>query len=127
MENMFSNEKILSLGVSQDAYDQVSLNRKSTFINLFDNEGEFLISVNTLDMKGGTDFLFLAEVCRAAEMSNLIPVNSLVAYKGITFRLAAVQTSALQTGLKINVAKREDFKKSQAPAVPAQAQQQNVF
>lgn len=117
-----SKDEILSLPVDQAAYDAVSLNRKSTFINIFDVDEEFVASVNTLDMKKGADFLFLAEVCRAAELKNLIPVNSLCNYKGLTFRLAAVQTSELQSNLKRNVAKREDFqKKSTQPAVPQTA------
>lgn len=132
MENVFTNEQVLGLGVTQDAYDNVSLNRKSTFINLYDNEGEYVTSANTLDMKGGSDFLFLAEVLRAGEFAGLVPVNSLCEYKGLTFRLAAVQTSKLQSNLKINMAKKEDFKKVAPPQQPVQNQpiqnqQQAVF
>lgn len=116
-----TSEQVLSLGVSQDQYDSVSMNRKSTFINLFNSDEEFLVSANTLDMKQGSDFLFLSEVLRAAELNNLVEVNSLCEFKGIKFRLAAVPTSELQSGLKRNLARKEDFqKKSQAPAAPAQ-------
>lgn len=129
MENVLTNDAVLALGVSQTQYDSVSLNRKSTFVNLFDENGDFVVSANTLDMKGGQDALFLAEVLRAAELGGLVPLNSLVSYKGLKFRLSAVQTSALNTGLKINAAKKEDFKKSSAPTAPApQAQPiQQVF
>lgn len=122
MENVLTNDAVLALGVSQTQYDSVSLNRKSTFVNLFDENGDFVVSANTLDMKGGQDALFLAEVLRAAELGGLVPLNSLVSYKGLKFRLAAIQTSALNTGLKINAAKKEDFKKSSAPTAPAAAQ-----
>jgi hypothetical protein len=120
--NIYTNEEILSLPVTQEQYDALSVNRKSTFINLFDSNGEYVVSVNTLDMKGGSDYLFLSEVLRAAETAGLVPVNSLVSYKGLTFRLSAVQTTELQTGLKMNVAKKEDFKK--APSAPVQPVQQ---
>lgn len=120
--NVYTNEEILSLPVTQEQYDEISLSRKSTFINVFDNEGEYSHTANTLDMKRGQDVLFLAEVLRAAETNGLIPVNSLCEYKGLIFRLSAVQTSELQTGLKRNVAKKEDFKKASAPVVPAQTQ-----
>lgn len=95
-----NNEQVLSLGVSQDQYDAISMARKSTFINLFDEDGEFIVSVNTLDMKGGSDILFLAEVLRAGEMAAKVELNSLVKYKGLVFRLAAVQTTNLNTSLK---------------------------
>lgn len=131
MENtnsIFSKDEILQLAVTQDEYDKISLNRKSTFINLFDADNEFVVSVNTLDMKKGQDFLFLAEVLRAAEIAGLVPVNSLVSYKGLSFRLSAVQTTELNSPLKRNVAKKEDFQKKQAPQAPAQPiQQQAVF
>lgn len=115
---ILTSDRVLGLGVSQDAYDSISMNRKSTFVNIFTKDEEFLVSVNTLDMKQGSDFLFLAEVLRAAELANLVELNSLCEFKGIYFRLAAVQTSELQSNLKRNIAKREDFKK--APAAPAQ-------
>lgn len=128
---IISSDKVLALGVSQPQYDSVSMNRRSTFINLYDINDEFVVSVNTLDMKGGSDFLFLSEVLRAAELNNLIELNSICEYKGLKFRLSAVQTSELQSNLKINVAKREDFQKKSAPTAPVQAQsqhiQQNVF
>lgn len=133
MENtnsVFSKDEILTLPVTQEQYDSLSLNRKSTFVNIFDADNEFVVSVNTLDMKNGQDYLFLAEVLRAAELAGLVPVNSLVSYKGLSFRLSAVQTSELQSGLKRNLAKKEDFQKKQAvPQAPAQQQpiQQNVF
>lgn len=114
--NVYTNEEILSLPVTQEQYDSVSMNRKSTFVNIFDGEGEYSHTANTLDMKKGQDVLFLAEVLRAAEVNGLVPVNSLVSYKGLTFRLSAVQTSELQTSLKRNLAKKEDFKK--APSAP---------
>ena len=114
--NIYTNEEILSLPVTQEQYDAISLSRKSTFVNVFDNEGEYSHTANTLDMKKGQDVLFLAEVLRAAETAGLVPVNSLCEYKGLIFRLSAVQTSELQTGLKRNVAKKEDFKK--APTTP---------
>lgn len=121
--NVYTNEEILSLPVTQEQYDAISLSRKSTFINVFDNESEYSHTANTLDMKRGQDVLFLAEVLRAAETNGLIPVNSLCEYKGLIFRLSAVQTSELQTGLKRNVAKKEDFKKApSAPVVPTQTQ-----
>lgn len=121
---VLNSDTILSLGVDQPQYDSISLNRKSTFINLFNDEEEFVVSVNTLEMKQGGDFLFLSEVLRAAELNNLAPLNSLATYKGLTFRLAAVQTSELQSGLKRNVAKKEDFQKKSPPAQPAQNQAQ---
>ena len=114
--NVYTNEEILSLPVTQEQYDAISLSRKSTFVNVFDNEGEYSHTTNTLDMKRGQDVLFLSEVLRAAETAGLVPINSLVSYKGLTFRLSAVQTSELQTGLKRNLAKKEDFKK--APSAP---------
>ena len=114
--NVYTNDEILSLPVTQEMYDTVSMNRKSTFVNIFDSEGEYSHTANTLDMKKGQDVLFLSEVLRAAETNGLIPVNSLCNYKGLTFRLSAVQTSELQTGLKRNLAKKEDFKK--APTAP---------
>lgn len=114
--NVYSNEEILSLPVTQEMYDAISLSRKSTFVNVFDGEGEYSHTANTLDMKKGQDVLFLSEVLRAAETNGLIPVNSLCSYKGLLFRLSAVQTSELQTGLKRNLAKKEDFKK--APSAP---------
>lgn len=114
--NVYTNEEILALPVTQEQYDAISLNRKSTFVNIFDGEGEYSHTANTLDMKKGQDVLFLAEVLRAAETAGLVPINSLVSYKGLAFRLSAVQTSELQTGLKRNVAKKEDFKK--APSAP---------
>lgn len=124
-----NSDKVLSLGVSQDQYDSVSMNRKSTFINLYDENDEYVVSVNTLEMKQGSDFLFLAEVLRAAELAGLIELNSLCSFKGLKFRLAAVQTSALNTGLKINVAKKEDWKKSNqaAPVAPTQTAIQPQF
>lgn len=126
--NVYSNEEILSLPVTQDQYDAVSLSRKSTFVNIFDGDNEYSHTANTLDMKKGQDVLFLAEVLRAAETAGLVPVNSLVSYKGLTFRLAAVQTSELQSGLKRNLAKKEDFQKKSAPTAPAQtAIQQPTF
>ena len=114
--NIYTNDEILSLPVTQEMYDNVSMNRKSTFVNIFDGEGEYSHTANTLDMKKGQDVLFLSEVLRAAETNELIPVNSLCNYKGLIFRLSAVQTSELQTGLKRNLAKKEDFKK--APTAP---------
>lgn len=116
--NVYSNEEVLSLPVTQEMYDAVSMNRKSTFVNVFDGDGEYSHTANTLDMKRGQDVLFLSEVLRAAEIKDLIPVNSLCIYKGLIFRLSAVQTSELQTGLKRNVAKKEDFKKATAPVAP---------
>ena len=120
--NVYTNVEILALAVTQDMYDAISLNRKSTFVNVFDADGEYSHTANTLDMKKGQDVLFLAEVLRAAEVNKLVPVNSLCLYKGLIFRLSAIQTSALQTGLTINVAKKEDFQKK-APTAPAQAGQ----
>lgn len=124
MENLvlYTKDQILSLPVDQTSYDSISLNRKSTFINIYNNKGEYSHNSNTLDMKDGQDYLFLAEVMRAAEMSQTLPLNSLAIHEGIIFRLGAVQTSSLQTNLKMNVAKREDWKKNQAPAAPAQSQ-----
>lgn len=116
--NVFTSEEVLALAVTQEQYDAVSVNRKSTFVNVFDNEGEYSHTVNTLDMKKGQDVLFLSEVLRAAETAGLVPVNSLVSYKGLTFRLSAVQTTELQSGLKRNVAKKEDFQKKSAPTAP---------
>ena len=116
--NVYTNEEILSLPVTQEQYDTISLSRKSTFVNIFDNEGEYSHTANTLDMKKGQDVLFLSEVLRAAETAGLVPINSLVSYKGLTFRLAAVQTSELQSGLKRNLAKKEDFQKKSAPVAP---------
>lgn len=119
--NVFTSEEVLALAVTQEQYDAVSLSRKSTFVNVFDNEGEYSHTANTLDMKKGQDILFLSEVLRAAETAGLVPINSLVSYKGLTFRLSAVQTTELQSGLKRNVAKKEDFKKApSAPVAPAQ-------
>lgn len=115
--NVYSNEEVLSLPVTQEQYDEISLSRKSTFVNVFDGDGEYSHTANTLDMKRGQDVLFLSEVLRAAETAGLVPVNSLVSYKGLIFRLSAVQTSELQTGLKRNVAKKEDFQKK-APTAP---------
>lgn len=120
--NVYSNEEILALPVTQDQYDAVSLNRRSTFVNIFDGEGEYSHTTNTLDMKRGQDFLFLSEVLRAGEINGLVPVNSLCTYKGLIFRLGAVQTSELQSGLKRNLAKKEDFQKEKVPAAPAQTQ-----
>ena len=120
--NVYSNEEVLSLPVTQEQYDSVSMNRKSTFVNIFDAEGEYSHTANTLDMKKGQDVLFLAEVLRAAETNDLVPVNSLCMYKGLIFRLSAVQTSELQSGLKRNLAKKEDFKKASAPVAPTQTQ-----
>ena len=118
--NVYTNEEILSLPVTQEQYDVVSLNRKSTFVNIFDVDGEYSHTANTLDMKKGQDILFLSEVLRAAETANLVPVNSLVSYKGLIFRLSAVQTTELQSGLKRNLAKKEDFKKTpSAPVAPS--------
>lgn len=114
--NVFTSEEVLALAVTQEQYDAVSMNRKSTFVNVFDNEGEYSHTANTLDMKKGQDVLFLSEVLRAAETAGLVPINSLVSYKGLTFRLSAVQTTELQSGLKRNLAKKEDFKK--APSAP---------
>lgn len=120
--NVFTSEEVLALAVTQEQYDAVSLSRKSTFVNIFDNEGEYSHTANTLDMKKGQDILFLSEVLRAAETAGLVPVNSLVSYKGLTFRLSAVQTTELQSGLKRNVAKKEDFKKTpSAPVAPVAA------
>lgn len=120
--NVFTDKEVLALSVSQDQYDAVSLSRKSTFVNIFDAEGEYSHTANTLDMKKGQDVLFLAEVLRAAEIAGLVPVNSLCSYKGLTFRLSAVQTTELQSGLKRNLAKKEDFQKKVAPTAPAQNQ-----
>ena len=120
--NVYSSEEVLSLPVTQEQYDSVSMNRKSTFVNIFDGEGEYSHTANTLDMKKGQDVLFLSEVLRAAEVNGLVPVNSLVSYKGLTFRLSAVQTTELQSGLKRNLAKKEDFQKKVAPTAPTQTQ-----
>lgn len=126
--NVYSQDEVLNLAVTQDMYDSVSLNRKSTFVNVFDVDGEYSHTTNTLDMKRGQDILFLSEVLRAAEVNELVPVNSLVSYKGLIFRLSAVQTSELQTGLKKNLAKKEDFKKAPAaPAAPTQTAIQPQF
>lgn len=118
--NVLTSDKVLALDVTQEQYDSVSMNRKSTFVNIFDGEGEYSHTANTLDMKKGQDVLFLAEVLRAAELAGLVPVNSVVAFKGLTFRLSAVQTTELQSGLKRNLAKKEDFQKKVAPTAPAQ-------
>ena len=120
--NVLTSDKVLALAVTQEQYDSVSINRKSTFINIFDGEGEYSHTANTLDMKKGQDVLFLAEVLRAAELAGLVPVNSVVSYKGLTFRLSAIQTSELQSGLKRNLAKKEDFQKKEAPVAPTQTQ-----
>lgn len=125
---ILTKDEILTLPVTQEQYDAISLNRKSTFVNIFDADNEFVVSVNTLDMKGGSDILFLGEVLRAAELAGKVEINSLCSYKGILFRLSAVQTTELNSPLKRNVAKREDFQKKQAPQAPAQPiQQQAVF
>ena len=110
--NVYTNEEILSLPVTQEQYDSVSVNRKSTFINIFDGDDEYSHTANTLEMKKGQDILFLAEVLRAAELASLVPINSVVSYKGLKFRLSAVQTTELKTNLKRNLAKKEDFKKA---------------
>ena len=120
--NVLTSDKVLALAVTQEQYDSVSINRKSTFVNIFDGEGEYSHTANTLDMKKGQDVLFLAEVLRAAELAGLVPVNSVVSYKGLTFRLSAIQTSELQSGLKRNLAKKEDFQKKEAPVAPTQTQ-----
>ena len=127
--NIYSDKEVLSLPVTQDMYDSISMNRKSTFVNVFDADAEYSHTANTLDMKKGQDVLFLAEVLRAAETNSLVPVNSLVTFKGLTFRLSAVQTSELQTKLTRNLAKKEDFKKASAPVTPTQTaiQQQPQF
>lgn len=126
--NVYTNEEILSLPVTQEQYDAISLSRKSTFVNIFDGDGEYSHTANTLDMKKGQDILFLSEVLRAAETNGLVPVNSLVTYKGLIFRLSAVQTSELQTGLKRNLAKKEDFKKEpKVPVAPTQTAIQPQF
>ena len=125
--NVITSDKVLALSVTQEQYDAVSVNRKSTFVNIFDGEGEYSHTANTLDMKKGQDVLFLAEVLRAAETAGLVPVNSLVSYKGLTFRLSAVQTTELQSGLKRNLAKKEDFQKKQAPTAPVQQVQQTAI
>lgn len=118
--NVFTSDEVLALAVTQEQYDSVSMNRKSTFVNIFDGDGEYSHTANTLEMKKGQDVLFLAEVLRAAETANLVPVNSLVSYKGLIFRLSAVQTTELQSGLKRNLAKKEDFKKTpSAPSAPS--------
>ena len=127
--NVYSDKEVLALPVTQEMYDAVSINRKSTFITVFDSEGEYSHTINTLDMKKGQDALFLSEVLRAAEINNLVPVNNLVVFKGLIFRLSAVQTTELQSGLKRNLAKKEDFKKEpKAPvattSTPIQQQQQ---
>ena len=126
--NVFTSEEVLALAVTQEQYDAISMNRKSTFVNIFDGDGEYSHTANTLEMKKGQDVLFLAEVLRAAEIAGLVPVNSIVSYKGLTFRLSAVQTSELQSGLKRNVAKKEDFKKEpKAPVDPTQTAIQPQF
>lgn len=126
--NVFTSEEVLALAVTQEQYDAISMNRKSTFVNIFDGDGEYSHTANTLEMKKGQDVLFLAEVLRAAEIAGLVPVNSIVSYKGLTFRLSAVQTSELQSGLKRNVAKKEDFKKEpKAPVAPTQTAIQPQF
>ena len=117
--NVFTDKEVLALAVTQEQYDAVSVNRKSTFVNIFDGDNEYSHTANTLEMKKGQDVLFLAEVLRAAETAGLVPINSLVSYKGLTFRLSAVQTTELQSGLKRNLAKKEDFKKTPtAPVAP---------
>ena len=126
--NVFTSEEVLALAVTQEQYDAISMNRKSTFVNIFDGDEEYSHTANTLEMKKGQDVLFLAEVLRAAEIAGLVPVNSIVSYKGLTFRLSAVQTSELQSGLKRNVAKKEDFKKEpKAPVAPTQTAIQPQF
>lgn len=128
--NVYSDKEVLSLPVTQEQYDDISLSRKSTFVNIFDDEGEYSHTANTLDMKKGQDVLFLSEVLRAAEINKIIPVNSLCEYKGLVFRLSAVQTTELQSGLKRNLAKKEDFQKKVAPTAPTQTaiqQQQPQF
>lgn len=130
MENLvvFSKDQVLALPVDQPTYDSVSLNRKSTFINIYNERGEYSHSANILEMKDGQDYLFLAEVLRAAELGGKAALNSLAIHDGIIFRLGAVQTSTLNTNLKINVAKKEDWKKANQaqPAAPAQAQAQGT-
>lgn len=117
--NVFTSEEVLALAVTQEQYDSVSMNRKSTFVNVFDGDNEYSHTANTLEMKKGQDILFLAEVMRAAELAGLVPVNSVCEYKGLKFRLSAVQTTELQSGLKRNLAKKEDFKKTpSAPVAP---------
>lgn len=125
--NVLSSDKVLALAVTQEQYDSVSMNRKSTFVNIFDGEGEYSHTANTLDMKKGQDVLFLAEVLRAAELAGLVPVNSVVAFKGLIFRLSAVQTTELQSGLKRNLAKKEDFQKKVAPTAPVATQTQTAI
>lgn len=126
--NAYTNDEVLALPVTQEMYDEISMNRKSTFVNIFDGDGEYSHTANTLDMKKGQDVLFLSEVLRAAETNGLVPVNSLVTYKGLIFRLSAVQTSELTTGLKRNLAKKEDFKKEpKAPVAPTQTAIQPQF
>ena len=120
--NVFTSEEILALPVTQEQYDSVSMNRKSTFINIFDGDDEYSHTANTLEMKKGQDILFLSEVLRAAELAKLVPINSVVSYKGLKFRLSAVQTTELSTGLKRNLAKKEDFQKKVAPTAPTQTQ-----
>ena len=120
--NVFTSDEVLALAVTQESYDSVSMNRKSTFVNIFDGEDEYSHTANTLEMKKGQDVLFLAEVLRAAELAKLVPVNSVVSYRGLTFRLSAVQTSELQSNLKRNLAKKEDFQKKGAPVAPTQTQ-----
>ena len=120
--NVFTSEEILALPVTQEQYDAVSMNRKSTFVNIFDDDEEYSHTANTLEMKKGQDVLFLAEVLRAAELAKLVPINSIVTYKGLAFRLSAVQTSELKTGLTRNLAKKEDFQKKVPPAAPQQSQ-----
>ena len=51
--NVYTNEEILSLPVTQEQYDAISLGRKSTFVNIFDADGEYSHTANTLDMKKG--------------------------------------------------------------------------
>lgn len=119
--SVITSDKVLELKVTQEMYDSVSVNRKSTFVNVFDGEGEYSHTANTLDMKKGQDILFLSEVLRAAENAGLVPVNSLCSYKGLLFRLSAVQTTELQSGLKRNLAKKEDFQKK-APTAPVAQQ-----
>ena len=125
--NVFTSEEVLALAVTQEQYDSISMNRKSTFVNIFDGDGEYSHTANTLEMKKGQDVLFLAEVLRAAEVAGLVPVNGIVSYKGLLFRLSAVQTSEIQSSLKRNVAKKEDFKKGPKPPEATQTAIQPQF
>lgn len=131
MENtnsIFSKDEILQLAVTQDEYDKVSLNRTSSFVNeyVFDDETKewtFSHAPNSFDLKKGRTILALTEIMRAAENMGLIPVNSLVVVDSVAYRKAAVQTTELNTALKLNLPKKDDFKKQTAPAAPAQGQQ----